>query len=174
MKKAFIGIFSLFFIGAAALFMAALNHSTQSLDIEVLSTEVLSSHCAEAIIAMQQPNTLPAENNCQIRQWYINTLTKIPAIIAQQDSSAKAAFCAYAIRHQARMTARTAMPSTEVALLRLRDLFTYGQFDGPVFKQLTGDKPVSDKKYQKIIASSQRSNDIVDAQCQLENQIRQG
>jgi hypothetical protein len=56
----------------------------------------------------------------------------------------------------------------EVALLRVRDLYTYGHFDGPEFAQLVGENP-SSEKYDKVIESSQRTDATVNQECGVTN-----
>lgn len=157
------------FVSVLLLFITALQHTPNKPNLNGLT-----ERCAQAVTLLQQVS--PSGNDhCAIRHWYKNTLKSIPHLLAQNNNSKsnltkpssiqQQALCAYTIRSQARLTARHAMPETEVALLRIRDLFTYGHFDGPEFEQLVNDK--SNLAYKKVIDSSQRSHTQVDQACNL-------
>ncbi|WP_375745938.1 hypothetical protein NR800_15100 [Corallococcus interemptor] len=108
--------------------------------------------------------------NSEIRAWYKQQVAGIPAndakLAAQGASLEDRAKAAHAIRHQARVDARQFMGTFESALLKARDFFKYGRLDGPSFDQLVGEAKKSGlseaQAYDKIINSSQRTNQAVD------------
>ncbi len=115
---------------------------------------------------------LDSSENCAIRLWYNEQVAVIPGLMTSLSERGVAlkgrAHCAYGVRHQARMAARAVMPSQfDVALLRLRDFYTYGDFDGPDFSELVDEKSDS-ATYKAIIASAQRTNKAVNEQCGIE------
>ncbi|CAM4090461.1 hypothetical protein HRD49_19035 [Corallococcus exiguus] len=108
--------------------------------------------------------------NTEIRAWYKQQIAGIPAndakLQAQGASLADRAKAAHAIRHEARVGAREFMGTFESAMLKARDFFKYGRLDGPSFDQLVGEAKKSGlseaQAYDKIINSSQRTNQAVD------------
>jgi hypothetical protein len=115
-----------------------------------------------ATTTVQQPQT-----NEQIRQWYNDQVSVIPALNEQwlKDglSAEERARRAQDIRHAARLKAREFMPDRqEVAELQARDREKYGNPDGPTFDQLvrTGRKKglEGDAVYEDIIKSASRTS----------------
>lgn len=108
--------------------------------------------------------------NTEIRAWYKQQIAGIPAndakLKAQGASLEDRAKAAHAIRHEARVGAREFMGTFESAMLKARDFFKYGRLDGPSFDQLVGEAKKSGlseaQAYDKIINSSQRTNQAVD------------
>ncbi|RKG88824.1 hypothetical protein D7W82_09010 [Corallococcus sp. CA049B] len=115
--------------------------------------------------AAKKPTT-----NSEIRAWYKQQVAGIPAndakLAAQGASLEDRAKAAHAIRHKARVDARQFMGTFESALLKARDFFKYGRLDGPSFEQLVGEAKKGGlseaQAYDKIINSSQRTNQAVD------------
>lgn len=84
-------------------------------------------------------------SNQEIRAYYLRFIS--------DPSPQYAARRAFAIRHNARLTARVMMADeSEVAALEQRDRAKYGQPDGPTFAQLGSD-------WQAIIESSKRTDE---------------
>ncbi len=112
--------------------------------------------------ATQTPQT-----NEDIRQWYNDQVSVIPALNEQwrQDglSAEERARRAHDIRHAARLKARDFMPNKQdVADLQARDQEKYGNPNGPTFSQLVQanrDKGLTgDAVYNEIITSASRTN----------------
>ena len=58
------------------------------------------------------------------------------------------------------------MPSAiEVDLLRVRDVFHYGHFDGPEFTQLAGKNP-DEAAYQQVMMSAAKTDEQVNEVCE--------
>lgn len=119
-----------------------------------------------------------AREDCDIRRWY--TL-QIALIAPLEDTWQHAGVslpeqsrCAFALRHHARLVARTAMPHrVEVIALRLRDLLKYGNPDGPDFETLfekqhhkTQGNIDDNTAYQNIINSAQITDEAVNKTCE--------
>jgi hypothetical protein len=111
---------------------------------------------------VQQPQT-----NEQIRQWYNDQVSVIPALNRQwlKDglSAEERAHRAQDIRHAARIKARELMANKqEVADLQARDREKYGNPDGPGFDQLVRmnrNKGLDgDAVYEEIIKSASRTS----------------
>lgn len=108
--------------------------------------------------------------NSEIRAWYKEQVAGIPAndakLKAQGVSLEGRAKAAHEIRHKARVDARQFMGTLDSAMLKARDYFKYGRLDGPSFDQLVADAKKSGlseaQAYDKIINSSQRTNQAVD------------
>lgn len=108
-----------------------------------------------------------AMTNPQIRQWYNDQVSVIPALdaqwIAQGLSAEDRARKAHDIRHAARLKAREFMQNKqEVADLQERDLAKYGNPDGPTFDFLVeknrAQGMTGDAAYQAIIGSANRTD----------------
>lgn len=115
-----------------------------------------------APFTVQQPKT-----NAEIRQWYNNTVDKIPSLnenwISEGISVEERAKRAQEIRHNARLEARAMMPNKqEVADLQARDKEKYGNPEGPTFEYLVEKNRQKglqgDAVYEDIIGSSNRTN----------------
>lgn len=109
----------------------------------------------------------PAKTNEEIRQWYNDTVSKIPALNSQWKkeglSAEERAKKAHEIRHHARVEARSMMQNKqEVAELQARDKEKYGNPDGPTFEFLVEKNRLKgfqgDDLYEDIIGSSNRTN----------------
>jgi hypothetical protein len=109
----------------------------------------------------------PIKTNEEIRQWYNDTVAKIPALneqwIKEGVSIEERAKKAHEIRHNARLEARTMMQNKqEVAELQARDKEKYGNPDGPTFEYLVEKNRAKgfqgDAVYEDIIGSSNRTN----------------
>lgn len=114
-----------------------------------------------------------------IRKNYIKTVSSIAKSIENIKDLEEKARTAYEIRHNARVKARDLMQKYltlglfRKTCLNIRDYFVYGNGDGPTFEGLidTFFKRNSDLKretdmnaaYEKIIESSQSTNNIVDS-----------
>ncbi|MCP3141518.1 DUF1515 domain-containing protein [Pyxidicoccus xibeiensis] len=108
--------------------------------------------------------------NSDIRKWYLEKVGTIPELdkkwAAQGVPMEERARRAVAIRHDARLEARKMMKNPlEVLMLRARDLFTYGNINGPSFNQLVKkaeDKGLrGDDVFKELIGSSNRTNQTV-------------
>lgn len=108
--------------------------------------------------------------NADIRKWYLEKVGTIPELdrkwAAEGVPLEERARRAVAIRHDARMEARSMMSSTlEVAMLRARDFFTYGNINGPTFGQLVKKAEAKglrgDDVFKDLIGSSNRTNQTV-------------
>jgi len=152
-------------IGVGILFAVAVTHHSDS-----LPTDTLSPVCAIAVQQIHYNTKSSGDDDCMIRHWYNDQIKNIPVILQQlQQQSvpvAERAVCAFSLRHQMRIEARTAMPSEfEVSVLRLRDLLSYGHFDGPEFLQLVGAHPV-ESDYWHVIASAIKTDMQVNQFCE--------
>jgi hypothetical protein len=113
----------------------------------------------------------PPQTNSEIRQWYKQQISQIPAKDAELKAAGASlqdrAKAAYDIRHSARVDSRQFMNPLEAMFLKARDFFTYGRLDGPSFDQLVKDNMKGglskDQAMEKIINSSQRTNQTVDS-----------
>ena len=146
------------------LLAAALMHQPTS-----IAAHDYAEACQPALQALAQGGDSGNASNCKIRAWYLKQVGEIPELIANiqaDDGSIVAqAQCAFAVRHQSRITARAMMSSTlQVALLRIRDFYTYGHFDGPKFSQLVGDQPTN-SDYEQVIVSASITDPDVNTQC---------
>jgi len=149
-------------IGVGSLFtLAALHHS------EPLSLNTLAPVCAQAVQQIHYPESSARVDDCAIRHWYNDQVKNIPETLHQQAlPMSEEALCAYSLRHQMRMAARDVMPSGfEVSVLRVRDFFSYGHFDGPAFSQLAGAQP-SEVSYHHIITSASKTDVQVNQVCE--------
>lgn len=109
--------------------------------------------------------------NRQVRQWYKERLSQIPALnqawMREGITVEQRARKAWQIRHHARLRARELMEDPrEVELLRNRDLKLYGDPNGPTFAFLVEKAAslgwVGDKIYEVIIGDSSTTNAEVD------------
>jgi len=144
--------------------MAATHHS------DVLRLDNIPPACAAAVQQIHYPEKSIPTDDCSIRHWYNEQVKNIPQTLQplQQQSVAisEQARCAFSLRHQLRMEARAAMPSTiEVDWLRVRDVFHYGHFDGPEFSQLVGKNP-DESAYRRVIASATKTDVQVNEVCE--------
>lgn len=107
------------------------------------------------------------KSNEEIRQWYSDTVDKIPDLneqwIAEGVSVEERAKRAHDIRHDARVKAREMMQNKqEVADLQARDAEKYGNPDGPTFEYLVEKNRQKglegDAVYEAIIGSANRTN----------------
>ncbi len=114
-----------------------------------------------------------------IRNNYKKTVESIAETIKDISDLYEKAKTAYEIRHNARLKARSLMQKYltlglfKTACLNIRDYFTYGDKDGPTFEGLIEQyfKKNPEKSrtanmndaYEKIIQSSQSTNNIVDS-----------
>lgn len=126
-------------------------------------------NAAQEAVATPQ-TTAPAQavkTNEEIRQWYNDTVDKIPALNEQWKkeglSAEERAKKAQEIRHHARIEARSMMQNKqEVAELQARDKEKYGNPDGPTFEYLVEKNRLKglqgDAVYEDIIGSSNRTN----------------
>ena len=161
MKKYAIILLSLALILSLALYTTAWIYPAAESPYDKVSQK-----CADAINNIAHTAFTDNQDNCTVRRWYLNTITHIPTLINNKNEPLQQpALCAFNVRHQARITARTAMPDYQVAALRLRDFFSYGEFDGPTFSQLVGSREAIAARFEKIILSSQRTNKWVDDSC---------
>lgn len=108
--------------------------------------------------------------NTEIRQRYLQWTAEIVELnqqwIRQGLSAQERAEAAWQIRHEARLTARSMMSNAlEAELLRARDLFKYGNPDGPTFEflvdQLRQARLIGDEAYEAIITGAYRTNEGV-------------
>lgn len=154
------------------LLLAAYLWRYQSLEV---SLEGLPAGCIEAIHLMRGVSS--GAGNCAVRAWYLDQIARIDTIDAALELDEVAleqrARCAYSLRHEARIEARSRMPShAALVLLRLRDVIVYGDPDGPTFFALV-DKTDRDSSYQRLIHSASMTNESVDEQCELSPAGRQ-
>jgi hypothetical protein len=107
------------------------------------------------------------QTNAEIRQWYLERVSHIPALnqqwLAAGLSAQERAAKAWRMRHEARLEARAMMTDpTEVALLRARDMAHYGNPNGPTFEFLVEQaRKVGLEEhaiYDAIIDGSYRTN----------------
>ncbi len=107
------------------------------------------------------------KSNEEIRQWYNDTVDKIPDLneqwIAEGVSVEERAKRAHDIRHDARVKAREMMQNKqEVVDLQARDTEKYGNPDGPTFEYLVEKNRQKglegDAIYEAIIGSANRTN----------------
>ncbi|MBB1488679.1 hypothetical protein [Oceanospirillum sediminis] len=115
------------------------------------------------------------ETDCEIRVWYNYQVVAIPVInerwITTGLTLEERARRAFDTRHRARMNARYMMSSAEeMKALQARDMEKYGNPDGPTFEYLVQkslNKGVDrDQAYKKIIASSARTDNGYNEECQ--------
>ena len=127
----------------------------------------LPVHADGAAPATAQGEVRQPSTNPEIRQWYNQQVSVIPALdkqwIEQGLSAEERAQKAHDIRHAARIKARAFMPNKdEVKLLERRDLEKYGHPDGPTFADLLEKNRKKglrgDAVYEEIITSSSRTD----------------
>jgi len=115
--------------------------------------------------------------NKEIREWYSEEVARIPKLnkewIEQSISLRERAYSAWAIRHDARLKARSMMSDPkEVELLQKRDMAKYGNPDGPTFEFLVEENRklglIGDEIYEAIIDESIRTNIEVNRKFGLE------
>lgn len=126
--------------------------------------------CAEAVHRIRDASS-DGDQHCVVRDWYLEQVARISTMDARLEAAGTGlqdrAYCAYSQRHEARIEARERMPSKlDVMALRLRDLFFYGNPDGPTFDALSegGDA----QQYEQIIVSASMTNERVDQACEIE------
>lgn len=106
-------------------------------------------------------------SNLEVRNWYKAAIARVEPLDKQWRAEgvpiAERARRSYEIRHHARLAARELMESrTDVNRIELRDLFEYGDTDGPSFdglmaKYMSGGR-TREQAYQAIIDSAPLSN----------------
>ena len=108
--------------------------------------------------------------NAEVRQWYLDKVNTIPELdrkwAAEGVSLEERAKRAVSIRHEARLEARKMMSSPlELAMLRARDFFKYGNINGPSFDSLVKKAEAKglrgDDVFKELIGSSNRTNQTV-------------
>lgn len=113
------------------------------------------------------PGTGEVRTNAEIRQWYLEQVSRIAEVnrqrLGQGFSARERAEIAWRIRREARSQARSMMPDPKEAdLLRQRDVAVYGDPDGPTLEFLvekvrqTGLE--GDAIYEKIIEGVSRTD----------------
>lgn len=111
-----------------------------------------------------------AWTNGDIRAFYLRTIATIGPSNEQwkqqQVPADERARRAFAVRHDARLTARAMMKDpAEVTLLQERDRAKYGTPDGPTFDFLVAQNQknglAGDAVYEAIVASAQRTDGAV-------------
>ena len=126
-----------------------------------------SSLPAQPVESMMVAPETVAKTNAEIRQWYNDEVSKIPALneqwLAEGIGAEERAKRAHEIRHHARVAARAMMQNKqEVADLQARDQEKYGNPDGPTFQYLVEKNRSKglqgDAVYEDIIGSSNRTN----------------
>lgn len=112
-------------------------------------------------------DTGKARTNAEIRQWYLEQVSRIPELdrqwLRQGFTARERAAMAWGIRREARLRARSMMPDpAEAELLRQRDIAVYGEPDGPTFEflveKLTRVGLEGDEIYEKIIEGASRTD----------------
>jgi len=155
---------------AAVLAMSVLFGIAATYHSDALRLDNLPPTCAAVVQQIHYPEKSVHADDCNIRHWYNEQVRNIPEtlLLLQQQSVSvnEQARCAFSLRHQLRMEARAAMPSAiEVDLLRVRDVFHYGHFDGPEFTQLAGKNP-DEAAYQQVMMSAAKTDEQVNEVCE--------
>ena len=110
---------------------------------------------------------IPPKTNAQIREWYLAEVATIPELnrqwIKDGISPNERARMAWKFRHDKRRAARAMMAdSSEVEMLRQRDINVYGSPNGPTFrfleKRLSDEGLTENDVYEAIIKGSYRTN----------------
>lgn len=111
-----------------------------------------------------------AQTNAEIRQWYLELVSRIPALnrewLRRGLSAKERAEKAWSIRHDARLQSRAMMAdAVEVELLRRRDAALYGHPDGPTFESLVDKLREAgledDAIYEAIIEGAYRTDSSI-------------
>jgi hypothetical protein len=113
---------------------------------------------------------LDSPHNAAIRQVYHARTSAISSLndawLAQGVPLNRRAEHAYALRHEARLSARRTMPPEEVQELRARDLLEYGNPNGPTFAALVERAHdlghCGSEVYESILDGAVRTNPVVD------------
>lgn len=151
----------LLIFGAVVALLWAINHTPAP-----FSVEELPKLCATFIVDFQSDEKTLA--GCDARIGYNQIVSSIPQVdsqlVNQGTSKKNRALCAYQIRHEARIQARSQMDSMiNLGLIRLFDYVRYGQLDGPTFENLRHDKALT---YKDIIQSASKTNQDINAFCE--------